>query len=243
MDLLQRLDAYPRVELGPFPTPLEELPRLSRALRRPALIKRDDLPGPALGGNKARKLEYLMAEAQALGARKVATFGGMQSNHARMTAAACRRLGMAPYLLYFARRPARLTGNLALCAALGARMYFVPLPQGGEPGLTLERAIALARLLARALVGRHYFIPVGGHSWLGCLGYVRAALELDEQARAAGVGDAYVVLAAGTGGTLAGLLAGLSLCGSALRPLAIDVGKLWRGFPASVAALAGEICA
>jgi D-cysteine desulfhydrase len=241
--LRERLDAFPRVALGPYPTPLDPLPRLSVALRRRVLIKRDDLPGPALGGNKARKLEYLMADALAGGARRVATFGGLQSNHARMTAAAARRLGMEPHLLYFARRPRRLTGNLAVCEALGAHMHFIPIPQGGEPGFTLERLNRLVALLARALVGPHYFIPVGGHSWLGCLGYARAALELDEQARAAGAGDARVVLAAGTGGTLAGLLAGLALCGSGLRPLAVDVGRLWRRFPESVAAVATEICA
>jgi D-cysteine desulfhydrase len=242
MDLRQRLDSFPRLALGPFPTPLEPLPRLSVALRRPVLIKRDDLPGPAMGGNKARKLEYLMAAAQARGARRVVTFGGLQSNHARMTAAACRKLGMEPHLFYFSPRPRCLTGNLALCEALGARMYFIPIPQGGEPGFTLERLNRLVALLARVLVGRHAFIPVGGHSWLGALGYVRAALELDEQARAAGAEDARVLLAAGTGGTLAGLMAGLALCGSALRPLAIDVGKLWKLFPMSIAALAGEVC-
>lgn len=243
IDLAGKLASFPRVPLGPLPTPLEPLPNLSRALRRPVLIKRDDLPGPALGGNKARKLEYLMAEAQARGARRVVTFGGLQSNHARMTAAAARRLGMEPHLFLFGRRPRRLTGNLLLCEALGARMYFVPLPEGGEPGLTIERSIRLVRLLARVVVGPHHFIPVGGHSWLGCLGYVRAALELDEQARALGAGRATVVLAAGTGGTLAGLMAGLALAGSELRPLAIDVGKLWRAFPRSIAALAEEICA
>ena len=243
MDLRRKLDDYPRVALGPLPTPLEPLPRLGVALRRQALIKRDDLPGPGLGGNKARKLEYLLADALARGARRVVTFGGLQSNHARVTAAACRKLGLEPHLLYFAPRPRRLTGNLALCAALGARMAFIPIPQGGAPGFTLERLNRLVALLARALVGPHYFIPVGGHSWLGALGYVRAALELDEQARAAGVGGAHLLLAAGTGGTLAGLLAGLALCRSELRPLAIDVGRLWLRFPESVAALAGDVCA
>jgi D-cysteine desulfhydrase len=231
------------VELGPFPTPLDELPRMSRALGRRVLLKRDDLPGPALGGNKARKLEYLLGEALDQGARRVVTFGGLQSNHARMTAAACRKVGLEPHLFYFALRPRRLTGNLALCAALGARMHFFPVPQGGEPGFTLERLNRLVALLARAVVGRHYFIPVGGHNWLGALGYVRAAFELDEQARDAGVARARVVLAAGTGGTLAGLMAGLALGGSALEPLAIDVGKLWRLFPQSIAAMAGEVCA
>lgn len=241
-DLSARLDAYPRVRLAAYPTPLEPLPRLSRELGLPLFIKRDDGIGPALGGNKTRKLEYLLADALRRGHGKVATFGGLQSNHARLTAAAARRCGLEPHLFYFERRPASLTGNLLLNQVLGARMHFVPIGAGGDGGMTLERAIRLAGLVARLRLGRHYFIPVGGHGWLGCLGYAAAAVELDEQARAAGVGDARLVMAAGSGGTLAGLLAGLALIGSALRPLGIDVGKLWRGFPSSIAALAAALC-
>lgn len=240
-ELARRLDAPPRVALGPLPTPLERMPRLGAALRRPVYVKRDDLPGPGLGGNKARKLEYLLGEALALGARRVVTFGGPQSNHARVTAAACRKLGLTPHLIYFVPRPRRLTGSLAVCEALGARLHFVPVPQGGEPGFTIERLNRLVGMLARALVGRHYFIPVGGHSALGCLGYARAALELDEQARALDIDGATVVMAAGTGGTLAGMMAGLALRGSRLTPLGIDVGRLWRQFPDSVAAMAGDV--
>jgi len=240
--LKERLDAVPRQPLGVFETPLDPLPRLSVALRRPVYVKRDDLLGAALGGNKARKLEYLMAAACRSGARRVVTFGGLQSNHVRMTAAAARQCGLEPHLFLFGRRPPRLSGNMLLSELLGARQHVVPLPQGGPPRLTLEQSVRLVRLLARMRVGRHYFIPVGGHSWLGALGYVRAAAELDAQARALGLGDAWVVLAAGTGGTLAGLMAGLALCGSQLRPLGIDIGKLWRGFPASVAQLATEVC-
>lgn len=237
------LDAYPRLPLARYPTPLQPLPRLSQALRRPVYIKRDDLGGPMLGGNKVRKLEYLMAEAQALGARKVVTFGGLQSNHARLTAAAARLCGMQPHLFYFERRPTRLAGNLVLNHLLGARMYFVPIGGGGDANLTLETTNRLVRWLARLRLGPHYFIPAGGHSWRGCLGYVRAALEIDQEARAMGIHDSWLIMAAGTGGTLAGLLAGLTLCGSGLKLLAIDVGRLWKGFPASIARMAGELCA
>jgi 1-aminocyclopropane-1-carboxylate deaminase/D-cysteine desulfhydrase-like pyridoxal-dependent ACC family enzyme len=96
--------------------------------------------------------------------------------------------------------------------------------------------------LAWLRLGRHYFIPVGGYSWRGGLGYVRAAVEIESQARALGIEKAHLVLAAGTGGTLAGLLTGLTLMNSSLSLLAIDVGKLWKGFPVSLASLAGEIC-
>ncbi len=240
--LSQQLGAYPRLPLAEYPTPLEPLPRLSEALQRPVYIKRDDLCGPTPGGNKVRKLEYLMAEAAALGARAVVTFGGLQSNHACLTAVAARRCAIEPHLFYFERRPPQPTGNLLLNQLLGAKMYFLPFGGGGHTGMTLETTNRLVRWLARLCLGRHYFIPVGGHSWRGCLGYVQAALELDEQARALGIEDSWLLMAAGTGGTLAGLLAGLRLRGSSLRPLGIDVGRLWKGFPASIARLAGELC-
>ena len=242
-ELLARLDAHPRVVLGDTPTPLQRLPRLSAELGRPVFVKRDDLLGPALGGNKTRKLEYLMAEARQQGARRVVTFGGLQSNHARLTAAAASLLGMEAHLLYFERRPAVLRGNLLLVELLGARLHFWPLAPKRPRPRSLEATVRLARLLARLRVGPHYFIPVGGHTWLGALGYVRAALEIDEQARGLGCGGAWLVVAAGSGGTLAGLLAGLRLVGSRLRPLGIDVGRLWKAFPAAVAHLATEVCA
>ncbi|MSP13484.1 MAG: D-cysteine desulfhydrase family protein [Chloroflexi bacterium] len=241
--LSQRLDAYPRLPLGDFPTPLQPLPRLSDWMGRPIYIKRDDLPGPTMGGNKVRKLEYLMAEALSLGARKVVTFGGLQSNHARLTAAAAVQCGIEPHLFYFERRPRQLSGNLVINELLGAKMHFIPFGGGGNASMTLEKSIRLVRLVARIVTGPHYFIPVGGHSWLGCLGYVRAALEIDAQAREMGLERAWVVLAAGTGGTLAGLMAGFALLNSPLQLLALDVGKLWLAFPASIARLAGEICA
>ena len=241
--LLQTLERFPRLPLAQYPTPLEHLPRLSAQLKREVFIKRDDGLGPALGGNKTRKLEYLLAEARGRGARKVVTFGGLQSNHARLTAAAARKLGLEPHLFYFERRPESHTGNLLLNQLMDAGMHFFPWASGGDGALTLETTNRLVHLLAWLRLGRHYFIPVGGYSWRGCLGYVRAAVEIETQARAMGIENAHLVLAAGTGGTLTGLLAGLTLMDSSLRPLAIDIGKLWKGFPTSLAHLATEICA
>lgn len=241
-ELYAQLERYPRLPLAEYPTPLQLAPRLSEQLQRPIYLKRDDEIGPGGGGNKTRKLEYLLAEAQQRGARKVATFGGLQSNHARLTAAAARRLGLEPHLFYFDHRPPRLEGNLFLNELLGAHMHFIPFGGGGAASMTLETTIRLVRLVAGLRLGPHYFIPVGGHSWRGCLGYVRAAAELDEQARALGLDDAWIVMAAGSGGTLAGMLAGLQLAGSLLRPLGIDVGRLWKDFPISIARLATELC-
>lgn len=239
--LVEKLNQYPRVNLAQYPTPMEYLPRISADLGRPVYIKRDDQIGPGMGGNKTRKLEYLMADAVQRGARKVVTFGGLQSNHARITAAAARMLGMDPHLFYFERRPDKLTGNLLVNDLLGARMHFIPLGSGG--GMTLEAACLLVHLIAWARLGPHYFIPVGGHSWRGCLGYVRAALEIDEQARSLGIEQAWLVTAAGSGGTLAGLMSGLALTCSRLGLVGIDVGKLWKAFPVSIGRLAGGLCA
>jgi 1-aminocyclopropane-1-carboxylate deaminase/D-cysteine desulfhydrase-like pyridoxal-dependent ACC family enzyme len=235
------LDAVPRVVLGEYPTPLQPLPALSRALGRPVFVKRDDQLGPAGGGNKTRKLEYFLAEAQAQGYKAVATFGGLQSNHARLTAAAARMLGLEPHLFYFAPRPERPEGNVVLAEILGAKMHF--LGRGVRRAMSVERASRLARLITYRHLGREaYFIPLGGHGTLGALGYARAALELDAQAAALGLGRATVVVAAGTGGTLAGVIAGLALAGSPLRALGIDVGALWTGFAASVGRLAAGAC-
>jgi D-cysteine desulfhydrase family pyridoxal phosphate-dependent enzyme len=236
----ERLDHYKRVPLAEYPTPLEHLPRLSAELGREIYIKRDDVIGPGLGGNKTRKLEYLLAEARQRGTHKVVTFGGLQSNHARITAAAACQLGLEPHLFYFEPRPKAMTGNLLLNRLCGARMHFIPF--GGGGGMTLEASNRLAHLVASLWVGKHYFIPVGGHCWLGCLGYVRAAIEIHEQASEIGIENAFLVAAAGTGGTLAGLLAGLRLIDSPLQPLGIDVGKLWKAFPDSLARLTTEIC-
>jgi D-cysteine desulfhydrase len=241
VDLQTCLDRFPRIHLADHPTPFEPLPRLSANLGRPVYIKRDDCLGPGLGGNKIRKLEYLLAEARNQGATKVVTFGGLQSNHARLTAAAATRLGMQAHLFYFERRPLQLEGNLLLNHLLGAHLHFIPV--GGSGGMSLESTIRLVHLVAWALVGAHYFIPVGGHHWLGGLGYIRAALELDEQAKSQGISTARVIVAAGSGGTLAGLMAGCALLESPLKLQGIDVGKLWKGFPASIANLASEICA
>jgi 1-aminocyclopropane-1-carboxylate deaminase/D-cysteine desulfhydrase-like pyridoxal-dependent ACC family enzyme len=239
----------PRVRLGQFPTPLEPLPNLTQALGGPALwVKRDDAVGPALGGNKTRKLEFLLGEAAQRGAQAVATFGGLQSNFARQMAAGARAFGMEPHCFYFAPRPARLEGNLLLAQLMGAHLHFIPFGGGdGGMGMTVEQATQLVRWVVRLTPGllgkRVYYMPVGGHTPAGCVGYVLAALEIHEQLRERNIERATIVVAAGTGGTLAGLLAGFRLWRVPHRLIGIDVGKLWRGFPASIAALASEICA
>jgi D-cysteine desulfhydrase family pyridoxal phosphate-dependent enzyme len=246
-DLKQQLEQMPRVVLGQYPTALEPLARLSAEPDGPQLwIKRDDGLGPGLGGNKTRKLEYLLAEALAQGRRKVVTYGGLQSNHVRITAAACAKLGLEAHLLFFERRPPTLDGNLLLDRLFGAELHFIPFGGGSSATMSLETVIRLVRLAALPFAGRSaYYIPGGGHSALGCLGYVKCALELRQQMETEGLLDRplTVVTACGTGGTLAGLMAGFALLDSPVRVLGIDVGRLWKGFPASIARLASELCA
>jgi L-cysteate sulfo-lyase len=214
-ELRQRLERFPRLYFGRYPTPLEPLTRLSRQFNGPRMwVKRDDGIGPGIGGNKGRKLEFLMADALKRGKRKVVTFGDLQSNHAQMTAAACARLGLESHLLFFARRPRQLTGNLFLNQLLGARMHFIPFGGGGEGSMTLELTNRLVRLVSAFIAGPGvYFIPVGGLGLIGCMGYVMAACELQEQIERMKLDPekVTVVTAAGSGGTLVGLMVGFEI--------------------------------
>jgi D-cysteine desulfhydrase family pyridoxal phosphate-dependent enzyme len=244
--LRERLSLFPRLHYGRTPTPLEPLPNLTRQLAGPQLwIKRDDGYGPGLGGNKGRKLEFLLADVLRQGKRKVVTFGGLQSNHARMTAAACAGLGLEAHLFFFGRRPSTLQGNLLLDDLFGAKLHFVPFGGGGDASLTLEQTNRLVKFLTTLIVGPGaYFMPVGGHTVMGCLGYVTAALEIQEQVTALGLAaeKVVVVTAVGTGGTLAGLMAGFQRLRSPIQLLGIDIGKLWKAFPDSIAHLANDLC-
>jgi D-cysteine desulfhydrase family pyridoxal phosphate-dependent enzyme len=240
--ILARIENLPRLLMAEYPTPLDYLPRLSGEYGRDIFIKRDDYIGPGLGGNKTRKLEYLLADALRKGKKKIVTFGGLQSNHVRITAAAARKYGLEPHIFFFEHRPRLMNGNLFLNQLFDAVMHFIPFGSGESASMSLETTIRLVHIIAWAMVGPHYFIPVGGHNWLGCMGYVLAAVELIEQAKSIGIEDAYTIVAAGSGGTLAGLMAGFTLSESKLELIGIDVGKLWQGFPKSIASLANKIC-
>jgi 1-aminocyclopropane-1-carboxylate deaminase/D-cysteine desulfhydrase-like pyridoxal-dependent ACC family enzyme len=246
-DLRQRLAQFPRIHYSGLPTPLEQLPRLSETLNGPTFwIKRDDGFGPGMGGNKGRKLSFLMAEVLQQGKQKVVTYGGLQSNHARMTAAACAALGLEPHLFFFEKRPLSLEGNLFLDTLFGARLHFIPFGGGGNAAMTLETTNKLVRILSALLVGpRSYFMPVGGHTVTGCLGYAEAAWEIHDQVIEMGLPleKVVVITAVGTGGTLAGLMAGFHLIQSPIRLLGLDIGKLWQAFPKSIARLASDLCA
>ncbi len=197
------------------PTPLESLDRLSDWLGGPRLlVKRDDQTGLALGGNKARKLEHLCAEALSQGCDTLVTGGGPQSNHCRMTAAAANRLGLECHLALAGATADQPTGNLLLDHLLGARLH----PTAAREYYEIEASIEAVADEVRAAGGRPYAIPVGGASVTGALGYVDAARELTGQL--AEPLD-WIVVADGSGGTHAGLLAGLD---GPTRILGIDVG-------------------
>lgn len=204
------LKMIPRVKAAYLPTPLEEAARLSKALGGPRIyIKRDDETGLALGGNKARKLEYLMGEAQAIGADIVLTTGGPQSNHARMTAAIARRLGMDALLILTGDDPGDRQGNLLLDEVLGAEIRFAGTEDMDAIDRMLEEAASTLRIQGR----RPYVVPLGGSTPLGALGYVQAAMELAEQTRGLNLKIDRIVVASGSGGTQAGLVLGARLAG------------------------------
>lgn len=242
LKIREALEGHPRCELGATPTPLVPLNRLSRELDRRVLLKRDDILGPVAGGNKTRKLEFLLADALERGMTRVVTVGGVQSNHARLTAAAARILGLEPHLLLIGSSPEKATGNLLLSELLGATVHFIPPGPMTRGRCGFDEFDTHVRQQAHERVGENYHVPIGGSTGLGSLGYVRAALEIDDQARSAGVPDARVVLAAGSGGTLAGLWAGLRLIGSSLQPLGIDIGSFWDDFPGLVSRIAADAC-
>jgi len=197
-----RLDALPRYPLAHLPTPVEELPRLSSELGRAILIKRDDQTGLALGGNKTRKLEFLVAEALANKADTLLTTGAPQSNHCRQTAAAAARAGMRCVLILSGEARPRNTGNLLLDELLGAQVLWA----GKQPR---EEALQRAWEAESASHHRPYLIPYGGSNPLGASAYVKAMQELLGQ----GVPVDRIVIASSSGGTQAGLVLGARVFG------------------------------
>ena len=194
------------------PTPLDDAPRLSSELGVRVLVKRDDQTGLALGGNKARKLELLVADAIARGCDTLIATGGAQSNFARMAAAAAARSGLACHLVLSGREPEHDSGNLVLDRLFGATVEFAGTDHWGE----LEERVAA---VAAKLGARAYPMPVGGSTPLGALAYLDAASELLVQL---GRPPDWIVVADGSGGTHAGLLAGLP---SEVRVLGVDVAR------------------
>ncbi|MBN8944838.1 MAG: D-cysteine desulfhydrase [Rhizobiales bacterium] len=214
---------FPRVSFAHLPTPLEPMKRLTAVLGGPRLwIKRDDCTGLSTGGNKTRKLEFLMAEAVSLGADTIITQGATQSNHARQTAAAAAKLGLACHILLEDRTGSQdesynLNGNVLLDRLHGAT---VSKRSGGVDMQAQMEALADDLKLDGK---KPYVIPGGGSNAVGALGYVNAALEIVYQASSMGLNIATLVHATGSAGTQAGLVAGFKALGGQVPVLGIGV--------------------
>lgn len=237
------LSKFPRIRCGHFPTPLEPMENLTKHLGGPKLwIKRDDCTGLSSGGNKTRKLEFLMAEALAEEADTVITQGATQSNHARQTAGIAAKLGLACHLLLedrtgYADEAYTLSGNVLLDQLHGATIS--KRPGGADMQKEMDALAADLRKKGK----RPYVIPGGGSNPVGALGYVNAALELLAQATDMGLKIDHVVHATGSAGTQAGLVAGLAMLNSQIPVLGIGVRAPKERQEANVFALAEKTCA
>ncbi len=211
------LATLPRTSLGFFPTPIHPLPNLSVRLGGPTLwVKRDDQTGLATGGNKTRKLEFLVADALQQRADTLITVGAPQSNHARQTAAAAAKAGLKSALVLRGASPADRTGNILLDDLMGAEIFWA-----GTRSLD-EVAVEVAEELSAR--GQHpYVIPLGGSNPIGAAGYVAAMLEVAEQARASDLHFDAIVFATSSGGTHSGLVLGAKMSGYTDRILGISV--------------------
>ncbi len=224
----------PRTHLAQLPTPLESMPRLSEALGGPRLwIKRDDQTGLATGGNKTRKLEFVLADALAHEAETLITTGAPQSNHCRQTAAAAARHGLGCVLVLTGHAPAEVTGNILLDRLFGARLVFT-----GDRGRdeVIDEIAASERK-----AGRTPYVIVGGASVpLGAAAYALAMTELQAQMEAVSQRFDRIVFASGSGGTQAGMLAGAVLTGFRGEVLGISISQDPARLEAAIVKLATE---
>ncbi|WP_439660275.1 D-cysteine desulfhydrase family protein [Lentzea sp. HUAS TT2] len=235
------LSAFPRVSLGTWPTPLEDAPRLTSALGGPpVLIKRDDVNGLGAGGNKLRKLEFLLGAAIDQGADTIITFGALQTNHGRQTAAACAKLGLRCELVLTAKVPMKgdayeRSGNVVLDHMFGANVHVC-----ADADETVKAYEKINHDKAATL-------PVGGSNGLGTLGYVAAAVELVGQLDDRGIGNATIVVPDGSGATAAGIALGTELLGwpgtvhaASVSHTAADAEQELRTLATDAATLLGE---
>jgi D-cysteine desulfhydrase len=234
-------EALPRAALAHLPTPLEELPRLRAALQAAApdrpvprlMIKRDDQTGLAAGGNKTRKLEYLLGEAQQVGADTLLTAGAPQSNHCRQTAAAAAKAGMRAVLILGGSAPLLKGGNLLLDRLLGAEIVWAGARDRAE-------VMAEAAETQRAAGHVPYIVPYGGSNAVGAAAYAEALAELAAQLAAGGHTATHVVFATSSGGTQAGLAVGARALRFAGALHGISIDKTADEFRPALARLATE---
>lgn len=221
---MKNFNLIPRVQISHSPTPLEFLSRLSNDLGCELYIKRDDCTGLAGGGNKVRKLEYLIADAQLKNADTLVTVGGYQSNHARQTAAAAAKFGLDCELVLedvigTPKTDYYNNGNMLLDHLLGAKVHSVK--EGDDCNLHAQKVITELEEQGR----KPYFVPMGGSNVIGSMGYVRCAYEILSQIEEQNLQIDQIILATGSAGTQAGLLAGLISAKSDIPVLGITVSR------------------
>lgn len=223
-----------RLRLAQAPTPIEPLPRLGARLGVELWVKRDDLTGFAESGNKVRKLEFLVREALDEGADTLITVGSLQSNCARATAAVAARLGLRCLLALRGERPASYDGNLLLDRLLGAEVVYVPAEEVDPPDDLFARLTDRVRRAG----GRPYVIPESGSNELGALGYAAAVEELQAQIHGGAPTFDSVVIAAWSGGSLAGLALGKALYGLSAEvwgvPVAFEAERIREAVAATI---------
>lgn len=247
----ERLDALGRVSLGFYPTKLHRLERLSRELGVDLWIKREDLSGVSLfGGNKVRKLQYLMKDAIEQGCDTVFTYGATQSNHVMQTATAARLCGLRPVLYLGAivePKPGDARANFLLDKILGAEIHVLPsLGRSTRETMEANRPLFDEHIRRLAAEGHKvYDIPVGGSTPRGAAGFAECFVELMEQSAALALKPDYLCLATGSGGTLAGLAAGRAMTGASdVSIRGYTVGRKDPGsYPAGIARLASDVLA
>jgi len=220
----------PRIRFAHLPTPIEPMPRLEKALNGPhLLVKRDDQTGLAFGGNKTRKLEFLVAEAQAAGADTLISAGALQSNHCRQTAAAAAKYGFECILVLVGEPPSQISANLLLDHLFGSKIIWVEKNQRDAILLdTFDKVLAQGH--------KPYLVPYGGSNSTGALGYVFAMEEFVEQ----GVKSDWIIFASSSGGTQAGLVLGAHIFNYPGGLLGISVDEPQAVLQRRVATLASE---
>lgn len=228
-------DKLPRVALGHFPTPIEEMPRLSKVLGGPRLfVKRDDQTGLAGGGNKTRKLEFSVAEALRRGCDTLITLGGVQSNHCRQTAAAAVKVGLRCVLVLRGYPPASWNGNLLLDRILGAQVVF-------SCDKTREQTAEEVMEYELTAGRKPFLIPIGASDEIGSVGYVAAMEELDAQLKAGGLKIDRVVVASSSFGTQAGMVVGAKALAFAPEISAVAIDSSRQELQGRVAELADKV--
>lgn len=205
---------HDKIEILHLPTSLEYLPAVSKDLGIDLYVKRDDLTNLATGGNKLRKLEYLLKDALDKGATMLITEGGAQTNHGRLTAAVAAKFGLKCAIITEDEYPGEISANLLLDGMMGCPVHFVK-------DMETAREKIVERYESQG--EKVYYVPMGGSNELGILGYYECAMELTEQAKEMGIEDAVIVTTVGSMGTYMGLFAGLKLENSPLKLLGINV--------------------